>query len=130
MPGAASAHESIGGQIRDTAGRCCMADIQVVSLDEDRMMERLPDPTFVKIDVEGLELDVLRGMPAPLRTARPALYIEMHGATMNEKRDNARAVVELLVNSGYAMQHVESGRRLTVSNSALGAQGHLYCRAQ
>lgn len=127
MPGAATAHSSIGGQIRDTATRWHTADVRIVSLDEDRRTERLPDPSLVKIDVEGLELDVLRGMSETLRTVRPALYIEMHGATMDEKRDNARAVVELLADSGYAMQHVESGSHLTRSSSALAAQGHLFC---
>ena len=39
---------------------------------------RLPPPDFVKIDVEGFEVEVLRGMENLLKTKRPALLIETH----------------------------------------------------
>lgn len=35
-------------------------------------------PTFVKIDVEGAELEVLAGMAATLRRWRPVVYLEVH----------------------------------------------------
>jgi FkbM family methyltransferase len=36
----------------------------------------LPDPAFVKIDVEGMELDVLKGGSRTIMRARPLMFIE------------------------------------------------------
>jgi FkbM family methyltransferase len=36
-------------------------------------------PSIIKIDVEGAELDVLRGATDTLRTARPTVLVEVHG---------------------------------------------------
>ncbi|HYE97987.1 MAG TPA: LAGLIDADG family homing endonuclease, partial [Planctomycetota bacterium] len=38
----------------------------------------LPNVSFVKVDVEGQELDVLRGMAKTLRKFRPRLMVEVH----------------------------------------------------
>ena len=49
-------------------------------------LERLDDvysgtPSVVKIDVEGHEIDVLRGAEKTLRTHKPALIVEIHDTT-------------------------------------------------
>jgi hypothetical protein len=57
-------------------------------------------PTFVKVDVEGAEYFVLRGMRATLRTWRPRLMLEVHPAWQPE--GVAVAVAEaLLIGAGY-----------------------------
>lgn len=130
MAGGASADAHVSGQIRTTAGHLRVERIRVVSVDDDIAQNGLPVPSFVKIDVEGMELDVLRGMRRLLRSARPALYIEMHGATPDEKRANARRVLEELAASGYGdVTHVESGSRVTPQTADVAARGHLHCRA-
>jgi FkbM family methyltransferase len=45
-----------------------------------------PAPSIVKIDVEGAEVGVLRGMEETMRKARPTLIIELHG-TRDEVAD-------------------------------------------
>ena len=56
------------------------------------------------------------------------LYIEVHGADMEQKLANATAVVELLWLAGYRVQHVETGSVID-DPSKIGAarRGHLYC---
>ncbi len=39
----------------------------------------LPDPCFVKMDIEGSEAKALRGMRERLRRAHPVLLIAIHG---------------------------------------------------
>lgn len=55
---------------------------------------QLPDPDFVKIDVEGHELRVLKGMQGILERCKPDLWIEV-GC------ENATAVYETLEAAGY-----------------------------
>jgi FkbM family methyltransferase len=50
-----------------------------VSIDEIVSTGDVAPPDVVKIDVEGAELDVLRGMAQTLRTSRPVIVCELHG---------------------------------------------------
>lgn len=54
----------------------------------DEAVERLPPPTVIKIDAEGLEFDVLRGGSALVKKYRPSLLVEF---TNNAVVDQARA---------------------------------------
>lgn len=105
-------------------------EVEVKTLDEDIAEARLPTPDFIKVDVEGYELQVLQGARQLLTTKGPSLYLEMHGETMNEKRANVQAIVEFLNSVGYQdILHIESGKRITVATSEVGARGHLYAVA-
>lgn len=73
--------------------------VDVVALDELIESGRLPAPDVVKIDVEGSEGDVLRGMARTLARHRPELVIELHGT-------NAE-VAELLEAAGYALENLD-----------------------
>ncbi|MEO8562806.1 MAG: FkbM family methyltransferase [bacterium] len=105
-------------------------DIEVDSLDSQIAASGLPQPDLVKIDVEGLEMDVLRGMKEVLGTGRPNLFIEVHGADTQSKEDNARQVVSLLLDAGYSVFHVESKQSITHANIETARQGHIYCEPQ
>jgi FkbM family methyltransferase len=105
-------------------------EIDVDTLDAQVAECRLPRPDLVKIDVEGLELDVLRGMNGLLRTHRPDLFIELHGADAQSKGENARQVVTLLLDAGYSVFHVESKQNVTRADIETARQGHLYCKSR
>lgn len=128
MAGAATVAATLQEEQRRSRHHVDSAEITVVRLDDEIKASSLPAPTFAKIDVEGMELPALQGMREILETCRPRLYIEMHGATMEEKRHNARNVVSFLVERGFRrIVHVESGTELDVSTAETAAQGHLYC---
>ena len=50
----------------------------ITSLDADVTVQRLPRLDFVKIDVEGGELNVLKGAARTLSKRRPMLYCEVY----------------------------------------------------
>ena len=49
----------------------------VVPLDTYVVEQRLPAPTFVKIDVEGFELEVIDGMVSTIERCMPTLLYEV-----------------------------------------------------
>lgn len=99
--------------------------VEVDSLDSLVRQHQLPPPHLVKIDVEGLELDVLEGMSGLVSQYTPSLYIELHGVGIEGKRANARAVISWLSTRGYSLYHVESGRNLSLSGEEEITSGHL-----
>jgi FkbM family methyltransferase len=58
--------------------------VECTTLD-DELDRRGTPPDLVKIDVEGAELDVLRGARTLLETARPTLLVEFHGDELIEE---------------------------------------------
>jgi FkbM family methyltransferase len=54
-------------------------DVAVVALDDAIDRAELPAPDVLKIDVEGAELDVLRGLERQLRARHPVVICELHG---------------------------------------------------
>jgi FkbM family methyltransferase len=83
-------------------------EVKVDTLDSFLARENL-SPDVIKIDVEGAELDVLRGATETLRKMRPKVLVEVHGwgDPMSEK------VKELLANADYTISLVgQRGREV------------------
>jgi FkbM family methyltransferase len=99
--------------------------VPVVSLDDD--VRQLPPPSLIKIDVEGLELEVLRGAARVLRDHRPDLFIELHGSTRDNKLANARAVLDLVFDHGYRVFDVEQHRPIERGAGFEHAPSHIHC---
>lgn len=104
--------------------------IEIVTLDQDIAENCLPAPDLIKIDIEGWELEALRGARQTLIHHRPVLFLEMHGETMNEKRRKVAEIVAFLNEIGYhKIHHIETGTIISAANSNVAARGHLYCPA-
>jgi hypothetical protein len=74
----------------------------------------LPRVDFIKIDVEGHELRVLRGAEATMRTLRPVLLMELQDASLRPQRATPDEIVTLLHEWGYSIGFVQ-GRRLAAN---------------
>jgi FkbM family methyltransferase len=68
-------------------------EVEVVTLDQ----LKLPKVKFIKIDVEGMELDVVLGAKATLARCRPILYVE------NDRVEKADALAARLLEVGYRL---------------------------
>jgi FkbM family methyltransferase len=98
--------------------------VPVVTLDEET--QQLPKPDFIKVDVEGLELDVLRGADQVIHELRPELFIELHGSTLENKIENATTVLDFLFERGYTIYDVEE-RFFVEPGRQQRAPSHIHC---
>ncbi|MGC1861958.1 MAG: FkbM family methyltransferase [Methylocystis sp.] len=69
---------AVGGHTQAAGER---SRIVVPTITLDSLLERFDPPTFIKMDVEGAEVEVLEGAKSILSKARPIFYFEAGTAT-------------------------------------------------
>ncbi len=129
MPGGASVDGKAVEELLRAGVGTAVEEISIVTLDEEIPQASLPAPDFIKIDIEGWEIEALRGARKTLESYKPALFLEMHGETMREKRRKVAEIVGLLWEINYRrIRHIETGATVTPENASVAMEGHLYCQ--
>ena len=107
-----AAYNTLGGGKLDAATKARLSPRQVTvratSLDR-YAAETGAKPGFVKIDAEGAELDILKGMERVLAEARPAVSLEV-GDPGGGDAGGSRGVLEYLASKGYTPFEFRDGK--------------------
>lgn len=105
-------------------------EVIVDSLDKQIQTRNLPAPNFVKIDVQGLELEVLEGMHTTIQHHKPKILVEIHAVPFsNWKQENLCEVIKFLIKKGYSILHVESKTYINLTNYFIvEPDNHLFCK--
>lgn len=79
--------------------------VKVFKLDTIIREQNLQKPDVIKIDVEGAELEVIKGAPGILNEVKPTLFIEVHGYEV------AKKLVSMLEGFKYNITCLETGKQ-------------------
>ena len=74
-------------------------------------------PSHLKIDVEGYEEEVIRGAAHTIQSAKPIIFLELHGAFIRRRHRKPEAVLKLLGDFGYRT-FFSKGTPLTIDTIA------------
>lgn len=83
-------------------------NVRVVALDDFIRQEKLRAPTFVKIDVEGSELNVLQGMSRTIAEAKPVLLFEVDDGNRDNFYRRWSELDQYVTKFGYTIVHLEN----------------------
>jgi len=95
-----SGHNTLGSFIYGTK-LLARRDVDVTTLDDLARQSHLTRLDFVKIDVEGAELSVLRGGRSALQDFRPVLLMELQADSLKTQGASTAQVLALLSKAGY-----------------------------
>lgn len=96
--------------------------IRVFALDD--FLEGKPYPSLIRMDVEGFELDILRGLKKTIAKGKPLkLFIEIHGFFLKEK---VKDLFAILKKGGFRI-NVCIGELQLVGGSRLARTVFKYC---
>lgn len=82
-------------------------------------------PDFIKIDVEGFELEALRGMERTLQGHGPVVVCELTDAFLREVGQSATELVQFMEGLGYACLSIMDGRHGPVGTLFSAAAGNV-----
>jgi FkbM family methyltransferase len=82
--------------------------VQAVRLDDLVESGELPEPQFMKVDVEGAEVRVFTGARRLLERCHPTIFLDTHGSDVHAE------CCQLLTELGYHLETID-GRDLPVS---------------
>jgi len=102
---------------------------QIERLDDIVKAMNAESVNLIKIDVEGYELNVLRGAVGVLSRNKPVLFIEVDEANLQDQGASAIAIVGFLEEHGYKdLTHAGTGERVSVDADFNGCHFDLIAR--
>jgi FkbM family methyltransferase len=78
--------------------------VELVSIDDLVAQQILAPPTFVKIDVEGAELDVLEGMSKTIQEFKPVILYEADDADEESLKKKSKDLETFISSLGYQIE--------------------------
>ena len=103
--------------------------VPIETLDKIAKDHGIEKINFIKIDVEGFEVEVLTGMQNILKKYSPNILVAIHGVGEDETMRAFERVLQLLWRNGYHCMSVENNRYIQEPNPNIPRQGHIYASA-
>jgi FkbM family methyltransferase len=72
-------------------------------------------PDAIKIDVEGHEVKVIRGLMGTLKSHKPLIFLEVHPKRIMEEGESMKEFISLLANLGYSAK-TTNGMHISLSD--------------
>jgi FkbM family methyltransferase len=102
--------------------------ITLDTYDHFSAVNALPNPALIKIDVEGAELEVLRGAAGLFQQSAPShIFVECIDHHLNRFNASSRMLIQWLVEAGFRVSALKAGRWVEV-NPENGISMDLYAR--
>lgn len=106
-------------------------EVPIDSIDNLIKMHSIPDPDFIKIDVEGFENDVFAGMCQLVIRKKPRLFIENHAFRFSDAKIKAEYLDKLMLflsENNYSVSHIETESTVTSQSVHSYNDGHFYAK--
>lgn len=116
-----SVRQYTDGQFSAVGAQASRSDAMAVTTLDAFVEQRALRPDFAKIDVEGMELDVLRGGECTFRSTVRTIVLEVHHALLTQLGQTMPELQALLEGYGFRLESLDGG---SVNDLAQYARSH------
>ncbi len=102
--------------------------VSVVLLDDWVKSKQLTRIDLMKIDVEGYEMNVLKGAKEMLQQFKPILFIELDDSNLKLQGSSSKELVSFLTFLGYGIQHAENKQVILETDPFEGTHFDVVCK--
>lgn len=100
--------------------------IESVTLDEFVKEERLDKIDFIKVDIEGFEMNFLQGAKETIKQCKPRLFFEIDEKKLIEQKSSPEELVKEIRSLGYKIIDIESNVEIK-PNERTKTHSDIYC---
>ena len=100
--------------------------IDSVTLDEFVKEKRLDKIDFVKVDIEGFEMNFLQGAKETIKQFKPKLFFEIDEKKLIQQKTSPEELVEEIRFLGYKILDIESSIEIK-PNERIKSHFDIYC---
>jgi len=90
--------------------------VEIVKLDDILEELTLENIHLIKMDIEGYELNALRGAEKTIQKYAPKLFLELHDIKLVEQGHSGKDLMELLHKWGYTVTNADTDIQITTSD--------------
>lgn len=90
--------------------------VNIITLDYFVQNHNIQRINIIKIDVEGYELNVLRGAQTTLKKFKPTLFIEMDDNLLRRQNTSPEQLMTFIEGFGYYIMRADTGRIISSSD--------------
>lgn len=100
--------------------------IEAKTLDHFVEMNSIEKIDFIKVDIEGFEMNFLKGAIETLKKFKPSIFMEVDCAKLNRQNSSAEELIATLQSIGYKVSHAENNQEIN-SNYQQIKHFDVYC---
>lgn len=89
-----------------------MLEVEAMTLDNFVSNQNIEKIDFIKIDVEGFEMNVLKGGSETLTKMKPQMFIELVDNHLKRQNTSSKEVILFLKNIGYKIHHAQTKEKI------------------
>jgi FkbM family methyltransferase len=110
----APGQNTLGGFVYQDVSEKQTVDIQLKKIDDILSELRVEHVDVVKIDVEGHEYNVLKGMRSVLERDHPVLVVETQEQSLQKQNSTTQQIFDFLLSLGYQPQEISKNTGKTI----------------
>lgn len=91
--------------------------LEALTLDEFVRINSINKIDFIKVDIEGFEMNFLKGAEKTIRTFRPSIFMEVDQAKLTRQNSSANELLGKLQSFGYKLYHAETNQEIELDSN-------------
>ena len=102
-------------------------EVKAILLDDFMEKKGLEKVDFIKMDVEGFELNVVKGAVKTLEKFHPTLFIEVDDFMLGQQETSARQLIDFIGQFGYKIYNADTATLITPETNLKNCHFDIIC---